>query len=214
MAAVDEPKAVDCKAIIRIAARADNYVYRMFDQAKAKTIKEAVQLEEWQPYLHQLIKLTKLERAKALQWYFGWHDHWAEPGDQVQPFFNAVQVVKELADRGFRIGVLSNTEWDLQPIFLRDGFSPYIKAVITSGKVGFQKPELAIYQAACHSVNTTSSQCALVGDTLETDIKGAHQSGWLPVFIRRPKRKITKTFSGEILEVSSLSDLLAYFIAG
>ncbi|MHA1712513.1 MAG: HAD family hydrolase [Candidatus Ranarchaeia archaeon] len=206
-------KTGNCNQIIKIATVADNFVYRAVEKNKVNFFESAVELPAWQPYLDQLRKLTGLGVTQAKKFFMQWHNHWKTPGDQVRPFHDALKIVSELANRGFRLGVLSNGEWDLEPILRRDGFSEFIKLSISSGEIGVQKPDERIFMTVCNLVKAKPSQCALIGDTIETDIEGAKKAGWLPIFLCRPKRKYTKKITGKVLVIPSLHALLNHFIA-
>ncbi|MCK4830994.1 HAD-IA family hydrolase, partial [bacterium] len=203
---------VDCRQVIRLAAVADNAIYRFQDQNQGTTLDDAMAELTWQSYLKQLEEITGLGRMKTIDLFRKWHNHWAVPGTQVQPFQDAVKVLCLLHDRGFSIGVLSNGEWDLEPICRRDGFGEIIQITLTSGSVGYQKPDHHIFDIASQTVNAIPSKCALIGDTIETDIEGAQNAGWLPVFLQRPSRRYARTVTSDVLVVSSLSQLLDAFV--
>lgn len=202
---------VDCSAVIRVAAVADNAIYRLIDKNPRMPLVTAMEHPSWEAHLDKLQKLTGLDKEQTRILFQGWHDHWAVPGTQVQPFQNATEIVNQLHQRGFRIGVLSNGEWNLDPLFERDGFGESIRITISSGSVGYQKPQLQIFKVASDAVNCLPSKCALIGDTIETDVDGAQKAGWLPVFLKRPRRKYSRTVSNDVLTISSLRQLLDHF---
>jgi putative hydrolase of the HAD superfamily len=103
--------------------------------------------------------------------------HWfAYPG--------ARPVLRELADRGLRLGMYSNATHDplIQRLVDRLGLRPWLEPVFSSAKYSIRKPDPAAFEPILASWSLPPESVVVVGDTLEADILGAQQAGMLSVW--------------------------------
>jgi len=97
----------------------------------------------------------------------------------------ALECLKELRNRGAKIGLLSNTilpRSSVQLALEHFGVLDYFDAVVCSSEVGYRKPNELIYRAILGRLQATPEQCAMVGDNLELDIAGAASVGMTTVW--------------------------------
>jgi putative hydrolase of the HAD superfamily len=109
---------------------------------------------------------------------FGRVERWAAY-DDVAPAFG------RLADRGIRIGIISNWDRRLRGIFVGLGLHGRVDAVISSAMVGLHKPDPRIFELACERVGVVPEDAAHVGDHYYADVLGARVAGMTPVLIDR-----------------------------
>jgi HAD superfamily hydrolase (TIGR01549 family) len=88
----------------------------------------------------------------------------------------AVEVLPRLRERGLRIGVCSNWDYDLQPYLTAAGL-PGFDAVVTSREVGARKPHPRPFQEVAHRLGISTSAIVFVGDSRNADIAGALRVG-------------------------------------
>lgn len=87
----------------------------------------------------------------------------------------------------FRIGVVANADHDyLMRCLDRNGL--HFGLVLDSETVGCYKPEPSIFQRACDALAVLACEAVMVGDTPETDIRGAHRAGLRAVWLNRAHR--------------------------
>jgi HAD superfamily hydrolase (TIGR01662 family) len=100
---------------------------------------------------------------------------------------DALPTLKKLQERGYRLGMISNTsdEKNVQQLVDRDGLRPYFDFILTSAGCGFRKPDKRIYHLALDYFRVPPEKTAMVGDTLEADILGANQLGIYSIWITR-----------------------------
>jgi putative hydrolase of the HAD superfamily len=94
-------------------------------------------------------------------------------------------VLREIAGRDIRIGLISNTHRCLasfQSHFELDGL---FMAAISSSVHGYMKPHPSIFQAGLRLLNVEPHEAVMVGDSLRQDIDGARQIGMRGVLVRR-----------------------------
>lgn len=76
--------------------------------------------------------------------------------------------------RNYRLSIITNGFEDIQLKKIKNsGLKNYFDQVITADKVGFKKPNPKIFKKALKKNNLDSSNCLMIGDTVEADIIGA-----------------------------------------
>lgn len=124
-----------------------------------------------------------LDDAEADAWYAAYlveyRAAWALHRDTI-PCLTA------LADRGIRLGIITNGELDFQTSKLEGtGIRGWFDHVVASGDVGVAKPDARIFQHACALFDVDPAEAAYVGDRLGTDAIGAADAGLTGVWIER-----------------------------
>ena len=85
-------------------------------------------------------------------------------------------VLEALGER-YRLGVVSNFYGNLEAACESSGLAPLFGVMTDSQRVGAEKPEPAIFQAALSALNATAETTVMVGDSLRRDGEGARRSG-------------------------------------
>jgi putative hydrolase of the HAD superfamily len=102
----------------------------------------------------------------------------------------AVETLAELRERGYRIGLISNTIWPAE-LHLEDlaeiGVLPYLEHLVFSGEAGVWKPSPRIFQHALGALGAQPEQAVFVGDSPREDIRGAQGVGMRAVWVRSPE---------------------------
>jgi putative hydrolase of the HAD superfamily len=96
---------------------------------------------------------------------------------------DAVRVIA----RRFRTGVVANADHDyLMRCLDRNGLR--FDLLVDSETARCYKPEPRIFQRACDALSVPAGQAVMVGDTAETDIRGARRAGLRAVWLNRGHR--------------------------
>ena len=75
------------------------------------------------------------------------------------------------------IHVITNGFQETQETKIKhSGLESYIDELITSENSGYQKPHSGIFSFALDRIKAHRTECIMIGDNLQTDIKGAKQS--------------------------------------
>jgi HAD superfamily hydrolase (TIGR01662 family) len=100
---------------------------------------------------------------------------------------DAIPTLDMLRERGYRLGMISNTSDDknVQQLVDRWGLRPYFEFIVTSAGCGIRKPDERIFRLALDHFEVPPEATAMVGDTLEADILGANQIGIHSIWITR-----------------------------
>lgn len=87
-------------------------------------------------------------------------------------------VLENLKAKGYILAVVSNGKHLSRLSTIRNlGFEPYFDEIISSERVGFQKPEPEIFQKTCEILNVSAHQCIFIGDHPINDYAGAKNAG-------------------------------------
>lgn len=99
-------------------------------------------------------------------------------GDHNVIFPNSERLLKELKDRGYIVGVITNGPSMLQNHKMdTSGLRPYCDIVVVSGDVGVHKPDPELFRYTANQLGLDCEECAYVGDHPINDIQGALQAG-------------------------------------
>jgi putative hydrolase of the HAD superfamily len=122
-------------------------------------------------------------------------------------------LLRELRERGIKIGVLSNTMWPRsahERVFSRDQVLTLIDGAVYSSEIPWTKPHPEAFRAAMAAIGMTDpTACVFVGDRPFDDIYGAKRAGMRAVLI--PNSEVPP-YDGAIPDavISRLSELTAY----
>ncbi len=100
-------------------------------------------------------------------------------------FDDALSTLKTLKGRKLVLGLLTNLDKDMNTICRELGLEPYLDFVVTSGEVGADKPEPAIFMAALQRAGVNASEAVHIGDQYNLDVIGARGVGITPILIDR-----------------------------
>lgn len=106
--------------------------------------------------------------------------HWIPEPD-------ALTVLAQLRDQGYRLALISNAADDPNTQVLVDklGAREFFEVIISSAALGVRKPNPKIFQTALECMKLPPERVAMVGDTLGADILGAHNAGIFSIWIKR-----------------------------
>jgi putative hydrolase of the HAD superfamily len=100
---------------------------------------------------------------------------------------DAPPLLRELRQRGIKVGVLSNTMWPRsahEQIFVRDEVLDLIDGAVYTSEIDWVKPHPEAFRAAMAAVGETDpGACVFVGDRPYDDIHGAKSAGMRAVLI-------------------------------
>lgn len=90
----------------------------------------------------------------------------------------AEQVLTQLKDEGYQLAIVSNGGHDTRLNTIRGlGIETYFDEIISSGLVGFNKPQPEIFQITAERLGVQPAQCLYIGDHPVNDVQGAKEAG-------------------------------------
>ena len=94
-------------------------------------------------------------------------------------------VLRQLADTGFRIGLISNTHRCLASFQSHFELQGLISATVSSSDHGLMKPHPSIFTAALQLLGVAAAEAVMVGDSVRQDIQGALGAGMRAILLNR-----------------------------
>lgn len=114
----------------------------------------------------------------------------------------AVEVMRTLKEKGFRIGIGTDMTARIQFQKLTHlGLLPYVDFMVTSEETGAEKPDPALFRRCVAKGECEACECIFVGDNLRKDYYGATGIGMHAVWYR-PMGEIS-----EDIDVPQITDL-------
>jgi putative hydrolase of the HAD superfamily len=104
-----------------------------------------------------------------------------------EAFPDTLPTLKALHERGLRVGIVSDTGFDLRPAMDLLGLSPFVHTVVMSFEYGVCKPAATVFLTACDLLRVQPERTLMVGDNPLTD-SGAVAAG-MYVFLLPPPAK-------------------------
>ena len=94
-------------------------------------------------------------------------------------------VLRQLAEAGLRIGLISNTHRCLASFQSHFELQGLISATVSSSDHGLMKPHPSIFSAALNLLSVAAPEAVMVGDSFKHDIEGALNVGMRAVLLNR-----------------------------
>jgi HAD superfamily hydrolase (TIGR01549 family) len=95
------------------------------------------------------------------------------------------EVLRQLADSGLRIGLISNTHRCLASFQSHFELHGLISATVSSSDHGLMKPHPSIFSVALQLLDVTAPEAVMVGDSFAHDVEGALGVGMRAVLLNR-----------------------------
>ena len=118
--------------------------------------------------------------ACAVEMYAAWaHCHHFHLYDEAEA------VLRELAARHLKIGLISNSHRKLDDFVEHFQLHGLVAAAVSSAQHGYCKPHPSIFQAALGQAGVGAGESLMVGDSLTHDVHGARAVGMRGVLLHR-----------------------------
>jgi HAD superfamily hydrolase (TIGR01549 family) len=94
-------------------------------------------------------------------------------------------VMRQLADSGLRIGLISNTHRCLASFQSHFELQGLVSATVSSSDHGLMKPHPSIFTAALQLLDVAPAEAVMVGDSFKHDVEGALNVGMRAILLNR-----------------------------
>ncbi len=128
---------------------------------------------------------------------------------------DAHAALRALKSNDYKLALISNAgdDADVQTLIDKNNLRHYFDFIRSSAASGFRKPHRHMFEETLNKLGVFPQQCAMVGDTLDADIKGANALGIYSIWINRRVNQNTKTLidirpKAVIQELTQLPKLL------
>ncbi len=109
----------------------------------------------------------------------------------------------------YHLHILTNGFKEVQHIKLHEsGIKKYFNNIFISEEIGFQKPDIEIFEAAQKKAIVKADECIMIGDNYPNDIEGALNAGWKAIYISNRKKRTKNENLFQINNLLELKELL------
>lgn len=123
-------------------------------------------------------------------------------------FPGAIETLKYLFEN-YKLHIITNGFVEVQYIKLRNsGLHTFFDKIIISEEAGSNKPQRKIFRFALSRTGALANESIMIGDNLETDIKGAKKSGLDQCFFNPMKKPHGENVTYEIIALGELRGIL------
>ena len=109
------------------------------------------------------------------------------------------RVLESLRGR-VRTGILSNFSGNLEVILGEEGLLALVDQVFDSGVVGIRKPDPEFFRHALRRLGASPDRSAMVGDSIEMDLRPARGVGLCAIWVRGAEPRETDFAPDFVLE--------------
>lgn len=121
---------------------------------------------------------------------------------------HTIEVLEYLYGK-YSMSIITNGFAEVQHIKMQhSGIAGYFDAVIISEEVGYQKPDIRIFEHAAHLAGVAMHTCLMIGDNEETDIAGAKNAGMEQAYFNPEGKPLTFEPTYQIQSLLQLIQLL------
>ena len=137
------------------------------------------------------------------------YEEWAT-NHHFEMYDDVPEVLRALAARGIRIGLISNSHRCLASFQSHFELQGLVSAAVSSSQHGYLKPHPSIFQAALQLLGVPAGEAVMVGDSVGQDIAGARRAGMRAVLVRRgaADEPFGGLVEGDVPVITTLRELL------
>lgn len=132
---------------------------------------------------------------------------------EMTPRTDAVFVLSELREKGFKTGLISNCSPVTEELWNETPFRSLFDVEIFSTSAGLKKPDPEIYRLALDLLDLNGKDCLYIGDGDSNELTGAREMGMYPVMIsvdyeKGPEKYVYNRQEWDGLIIGSLTEVL------
>jgi putative hydrolase of the HAD superfamily len=109
----------------------------------------------------------------------------ASTREMLRPRLGVVETLRELRERGYRLGLITVCSDDVPEVWSETPFDGLFDSTVFSCAVGLRKPDPRIYRLACEQLGVETREAVFVGDGANDELAGAERVGMEAVLIHR-----------------------------
>lgn len=174
---------VSPEALRRPIMTADDFIYQEHARSPLSKRSKEETMALYAQYHGIVLREAGLEASQEL--IAGILKKWMHFDLKMVLFDDVVPTLTQLKGRGLILGLISNVDRDITPLYQELGLSAWLQVVVTSQEVGFNKPQPEIFQEALKQAGVKPSEAIYVGDQHQIDVVGANEAGMRGILLDR-----------------------------
>lgn len=132
------------------------------------------------------------------------------PRSKWVPYEETIPFLKEMKDKGVRLGLLTNWGLDARDTLKAVGIAEFFESIVVSSEIGAEKPDAKGFLESLKQLGIKPEDAIYVGDNYYDDVVGANGVGMRAALINRSPFD-TEYDSGNYIRIHSLTELLPMF---
>jgi putative hydrolase of the HAD superfamily len=142
---------------------------------------------------------------------------WGKRKGRVVPLDGSENVLQSLIERGYTLGLISNTmsTLDIPGFVERQGWGRFFKVIMLSAFERTRKPAPDLFHKAAQLAGVSPVECAYVGNKFSKDIIGCKRAGYaLGIILQSVDKPYSEEENQEVrsdIVIDTLEDLLSIF---
>jgi putative hydrolase of the HAD superfamily len=193
------------EALLRPIAAADDFIYKEHARYSIGRRSKEETVELYSEYHGIILKEAGIEPSWEL--ITGILKRWLKADYKMVLFDDVIPTLTQLKERDLILGLISNVDRDITPLYEGLGLAKWLGVVVTSQEAGFNKPAPQIFRAALRKAKLRPIEALYIGDQPQIDVVGANGAGMLGILIDRKGIFSDATNSPHI---SSLTQIVEY----
>jgi len=174
---------VSPQSLLRPIMAADDFIYQEHARFPISKRSKEETVELYTEYHGIILKEAGIEPSWEL--ITGILKKWLKADYKMVLFDDVVPTLTQLKERGLILGLISNVDRDITPLYQGLGLADWLGVVVTSQEVGFNKPSPQIFRAALRQAKVRPSEAIYVGDQHQIDVVGANGVGMRGILLDR-----------------------------
>jgi putative hydrolase of the HAD superfamily len=193
------------QSLLRPIMAADDFIYQEHARYPIGKRSKEETVELYTEYHGIILKEAGIEASWEL--VTGILKRWLKADYKMVLFDDVLPALTQLKERGLILGLISNVDRDITPIYQGLGLADWLGVVVTSQEAGFSKPAPQIFRVALRRAKLKPIEAIYVGDQHQIDVVGANGVGMLGILIDR-----NGFFEGitDFPRISSLTQIVEY----
>ncbi len=164
-------------------AAADEYIYAEIARSSLGERSDEERMKIWAGYETRLLQEAGIEADQQLIAHL--LTRMKDFNGEMVLYGDVLPALIELKGNGVRLGLISNIDQDIVPLFDKLGLSPLLEVVVTSQNAGHNKPHPEIFRTALRRAGAAAAESAYVGDQYQVDVVGARNAGMTGMLLDR-----------------------------
>ncbi|KAL6801467.1 HAD-like domain-containing protein [Trichoderma sp. SZMC 28013] len=114
----------------------------------------------------------------------------------------SIEALVRLREHGYHIAIITNGQVEDQTAKVKAiGIQHLIDRIITSEEAGYRKPDCCIFQYAIEQLGASLDTACMIGDSADSDIKGALNAGLVAIMYSPTAQESQKLLFGQQIPI-------------